>query len=137
MKKLGLILAIFISFSVSGQSIVGKWKTIDDKTGKVKSQVEIYQNGNQFFGKIIEITDPVKQEALCTECSGDQNGKKILGMLIINNLTKEDDEYGDGTILDPNNGKVYDCKVWLDEAGELQVRGYIGWFFRTQTWQKA
>ena len=137
MKKLGLILVIFISFSVSGQSIVGKWKTIDDKTGKVKSQVEIYQNGNQFFGKIIEIKDPVKQEALCTECSGDQNGKKILGMLIINNLTKEDDEYGDGTILDPNNGKVYDCKVWLDEAGELQVRGYIGWFFRTQTWQKA
>ena len=95
--------------------------------------MEIYQNGNQFFGKIIKITEPVKQEALCIKCTGYQNGKNILGMAMIDNLTKEDDDYGDRTILDPANGKVYDCKLWVGKARNLQVRGYIGWYFRTQT----
>ncbi|HCZ37305.1 MAG TPA: DUF2147 domain-containing protein, partial [Cytophagales bacterium] len=34
---------------------------------------------------------------------------------------------------DPNNGKIYRCKVWL-EGNNLKLRGYLGPFFRTQTW---
>ena len=136
MKNLVLLFALIISCSVNAQSIVGKWKTIDDETGKVKSHVEIYKQGDKFFGKIIKLTNPDKQNALCTDCTGDAKGKKVLGLVIINNLEKDDEEFGDGTILDPNNGKVYDCTIWVDEAGDLQVRGYIGFFFRTQTWKK-
>ena len=58
-------------------------------------------------------------------------------MLIINGLEKDGDEYDDGTILDPKKGKVYDCKIWVDESGDLQVRGYVAFFYRTQTWKRV
>ena len=43
------------------------------------------------------------------------------------------EEWKDGTILDPENGSVYDCKLWV-EGGRLKVRGYVAFFYRTQTW---
>jgi uncharacterized protein (DUF2147 family) len=48
-------------------------------------------------------------------------------------LVRDDDEFAGGTIIDPNNGKIYRCKVWL-EGNNLKLRGYLGPFFRTQTW---
>ena len=54
----------------------------------------------------------------------------------MNNLEKDDDEWGDGEILDPNNGKIYDCKIWLEGNDILKVRGYVGFFYRTQTWKR-
>jgi|TARA_B100000795_G_C22794353_1_gene438602 uncharacterized protein (DUF2147 family) len=136
MKYLVLLFALIISCSVNAQSVVGKWKTIDDETGKVKSHVEIYKQGEKYFGKIIKLTNPKKQNSVCTECTGDNKGKKVNGLVIINNLEKDGDDFSDGTILDPNNGKLYDCTIWINEAGDLQLRGYIGFFFRTQTWKK-
>lgn len=58
-------------------------------------------------------------------------------MVIIERLVQDGDDYEDGTILDTNNDKVYDCKIWVDEKGDLQVRGYVGWFYRTQTWSRV
>ena len=54
-------------------------------------------------------------------------------MEIIRAMEKDDDEWEDGTIMDPKKGTVYDCKMWVED-GKLQVRGYIAFFFRTQTW---
>ena len=62
--------------------------------------------------------------------------KKIIGMEIIKDLVKDSDEYGEGTILDPEVGKIYRCKIWV-EGGSLMIRGYWGPFFRTQTWLKV
>jgi uncharacterized protein (DUF2147 family) len=45
--------------------------------------------------------------------------------------------YSGGTILDPNNGKVYQSKATLtDDGKQLKLRGYIGMplLGRTQTW---
>jgi uncharacterized protein (DUF2147 family) len=49
---------------------------------------------------------------------------------------KDGDEYVDGQILDPDNGKVYRCKVRLAGGKKLSVRGYIGvpMLGRSQTW---
>ena len=99
MKNLILLLfALIISCSVNAQSILGKWKTIDDETGKEKSHVEIYKQGDKYFGKVISIANPKKQNALCTDCTGDNKGKKVLGLVIVNNLEKDGDEFSDGTI---------------------------------------
>ena len=43
MKTYILSFFLLISFSMSSQSIFGKWKTIDDETGEEKSVVEIYE----------------------------------------------------------------------------------------------
>jgi len=45
-------------------------------------------------------------------------------------------KWRDGRILDPNNGKYYDCQIWLED-NKLKVRGYIGFFYRTQEWIRA
>lgn len=134
-----LLLALFlISITSFGQlTVLGKWKTIDDNTGEEKSIVEIFEKGGQVFGKITKLyvakgEDP---DPICDECDeeDDRFKKKILGMEIIRNMKKTVDELSEGTILDPENGKIYRCKIWV-EGKELKVRGYLGPFYRTQTW---
>lgn len=121
-------------------SIVGQWKTIDDKTNQPKSIVQIYQKGGKYFGKITKLYRQKGEDPnpLCDKCKdGDpRKGKPVKGMVILNDLVKKGDKYADGKILDPKNGKVYTCELWL-ENGELKVRGYIGFFFRTQTWHRV
>lgn len=144
MKKLLslTILSIFVlSVSVSAQheEITGLWKTIDDETGRVKSVVKIYVNDGKLYGDIVKLfrlpdEDP---DPICKECDEDdpRKDKKILGMTIITEmeLDEDDNEWEDGEILDPKKGKVYDCKLWVEDE-KLQVRGYVAFFYRTQEW---
>jgi len=139
MKKFVLILGVLlISFSISAQDIFGKWKTIDDQTGEAKSVVEIYKKDGKVYGKVVEIFDKSKSDALCIECEDDKYNKPILGMEIISGAVKEDEYYKKGTILDPQDGKVYKLRLSLDEddSNVLMVRGYIGFFYATQYWER-
>ena len=136
MKQLSILIAIIISATtVSAQSIVGKWKSIDDETGKPKSVVEIFEKNGKVYGKIIKLfRDPSEdQDPVCDKCEDDRKDKKIIGMEIIRDMEKDDSEWEDGTIMDPKKGTVYDCKLWL-EGGNLKVRGYVLFIYRTQTW---
>ncbi|MCF8361074.1 MAG: DUF2147 domain-containing protein [Prolixibacteraceae bacterium] len=134
-----LIISLFVfSFSMAQNSVTGKWRTIDDDTGEVKSIVEITKKDGKLYGEIVQLfnEDP-NYDPLCTECKGKLKNKKIIGMQIINGLKKEDGEWvGDDGILDPDNGKFYDVKIWVDEDDpkKLNVRGYIAFLYRTQTW---
>ena len=137
--SLYLVLSI-ISIGAFAQqtSPIGKWKTIDDNTGKTKSIVEISERGGKLFGKVLELFDPEKPNPNCEECDKDDPRymKPITGMEVIRNMEKDGDKWEDGDILDPENGKVYRCKLWV-ENGKLQVRGYIAFLYRTQTWLPA
>lgn len=140
MKKirvLGFILfAVLISGFAQAQSVTGKWITVDDNSGKERSVIEIYEKGGKIYGKIIEIFDENDRDEICTECDEkDPRYKKpVLGMEIMKDLEKDGKEYNDGNILDPENGKIYDCKIWRD-GENLKVRGYVAFFYRTQTWK--
>ncbi|WP_299897557.1 DUF2147 domain-containing protein [uncultured Aquimarina sp.] len=142
MKLHQIIISCFIllsSFVNAQNGIIGKWKTIDDTTGEARSIVEIYKKGDKIYGKIDRILKESDRGQLCKECEGEDYNKPIEGMVIIKGLTKDGNEYEDGTILDPENGKVYRCKIWLEEndPNTLNVRGYIAFLFRTQQWVKA
>ncbi len=138
MRKILLLLSLItLAFSINAQSIVGKWKTIDDETNEAKSVIEIFKKGNQYFGKIIKIIDQTKQDSKCDLCPDSRKDQPVLGMEIIKDLEKDGDEFEDGTILDPNNGKIYDCKIWLKDDNTLNVRGYVAFFFRTQEWHRV
>lgn len=142
MIRLKLLIALtFVTILVNAQSkILGKWQSVDDKSGETRSIVEITERGTKIYGKIIKIFPKPTEDPdpVCKECStsDDRYNKKILGMEIIRDMIKDDDEYTGGHILDPEVGKVYRCKLWL-ENGTLKVRGYLGPFFRTQTWQRV
>src|SRR6476646_8000135 len=95
-----LVFIFVLFFQISfGQSIIGKWKTIDDETGKEKGVVEIYENKGKIYGKIIEIFDATKRHLKCEKCTGEDNNKTILGMNIIKGLTKKDGVWDDGKIV--------------------------------------
>jgi len=142
MKK-SILLAISIGFSfvsaVQSQSVVGKWKTIDDETGKPKSIVEVYEKSGKIYGKIVDILDPQKKDKLCTECTGDEKNKPVLGMVIVKGLQKDAEEFNGGSITDPVTGKKYKCFITLEGKDKLKVRGYIGFSLigRTQYWHRV
>lgn len=141
MKK--IILAVIVALvSVNfamAQDVTGKWKTVDDETGEEKSIVEIYKQNGKVYGKVVEILHKDKQDAKCIDCPGSDAGKPVLGLVIIKGLEKDGDEYDDGTILDPNNGKTYKCLMELESKNKLKVRGYIGFSLlgRTQYWTRV
>lgn len=139
MKKLifTIISLAFLSVSVQAQNIIGKWVTIDDETGDKKSVVDVYEKDGKIYGKVVKLfrkpgEDP---DPVCDDCDEDDERymKKIMGMVIMEGLSKDDDEYSGGTILKPSTGTVYRCKIWRSGT-KLMVRGYVGFFYKTQTW---
>lgn len=123
------------------QNVVGTWKTIDDETGKPKSLVELSIKDGKLFGKVIKLYREAGEDPdpICDLCEDDRKDVKVLGMEIVRDMEKDNDEWEDGTICDPKNGKVYDCKLWIDEENpnKLNVRGYIAFFYRTQYWERV
>ena len=135
-KKLTFLFLLFASFQIQSQTILGKWKTIDDKTGETKSVVEVYEINGKVFGKIIEIIDVTRRNKKCEKCEGIDKNKPVLGLVIIKGLTKDDSEYNGGKILDPESGNIYKCILKLSSKDKLEVRGYMGFALigRSQTW---
>lgn len=137
MKKIifSLLLSLFAVIILQAQSIVGKWKTIDDETGQAKSIVEITEKNGVYSGKVIEILT-AKKDAKCEKCPGDRKGKPIKGITIITGIKKSGDSFSGGKVLDPSSGKEYKCSIKLNGANKLDVRGYVGIeaLGRTQTW---
>ncbi|QSS96968.1 DUF2147 domain-containing protein [Psychroflexus sp. ALD_RP9] len=132
-------LLILNTLTTYSQSVFGKWYTVDDQSGIKKSIVEIYKDNNQVEGKITKILKKSKQNMRCKKCKGNMKNKKIEGLVILRNLEKDGDEYTNGRITDPENGKTYDAKIWInpDHPNELKVRGYVAFFYRTQTWKRV
>jgi uncharacterized protein (DUF2147 family) len=137
-----LIIGLVILPIVCGAqtTVIGKWKTIDDSSGEERSIVELYERGGFVYGKVVKTFPKAGEDPdpICDECSPDdpRYKKKIISMEILQKMKKAGDEYSEGNILDPENGKIYRCKLWL-ENGDLKVRGYWGPFFRTQTWKRV
>lgn len=124
---------------MTSQTVIGKWKTIDDETGNAKSIVEVYEKSGKIYGKIVEILTPDKKNAVCTKCSGTLKNTPILGLIILKGLVKNGAEYDSGKILDPLNGEEYKCFISLQGNEKLKVRGYVGFALlgRTQYWYRV
>ncbi|QDO94560.1 DUF2147 domain-containing protein [Formosa sediminum] len=135
MKQLCALLLITISITTNAQSIIGQWETYDDKTNEKKALIEISKTNDTYSAKIIDkyVGD---MDSVCEKCEGDKKNKPIIGLVIIEDIKKDDDEYNDGTILDPESGDVYSCYLKLVNTDKLKVRGFLGvsLFGRTQYW---
>jgi len=134
------LLCVLLPINVWSQDVFGKWKTIDDVTGKAKGIIEIYEDNGKVFGRIIDIIDTrVPKDSRCFKCTGKRKNKPFIGMVFIENLKKHENEYSGGRVLDPNNGKEYRCYISLEETDKLKIRGYVGFslFGRTQYWYRV
>jgi len=119
------------------QSPTGRWKTIDDETGKVKSIVEITRAADGTLqGKVVEILQSDRgPNPTCDKCKGANKDKPVKGMTILWGLKPDGDEWSGGTVLDPAKGKTYKSKVELLEGGsKLGMSGCIAFICRQQVW---
>lgn len=151
MKKLlrtaiavSLLFASGIVLAASNTTPVGNWKQVDDVTGKVKSIIEITENGGKLQAKITKLMNLSPDELakggehpICKVCDGARKDQPIEGMVIMYDVSKDGSVWDGGKIVDPKSGKVYKVKLTLNDDGQkLDVHGYIGFALlgRSQTW---
>ena len=143
MKKIlaPLWIAAFALPALAQMTPAGLWRSMDDSTGEAKAEISIKDNGKGGFNGVVE-RSLVKStgELNCSLCADDRKDKPKVGMEIIRGAVKvaSEDAWEGGTIIDPENGKVYKLRLTPIEGGKkLQVRGYIGPFYRNQVWLRV
>jgi len=147
--KTMLVLAVFLSAAQAQAqepadplSPEGYWTSVDDDGTTPTSVVQIWIHNGKAHGKIVKlILQPGEEpDPLCEKCQGILKNKRVLGLKIIKNLVKDDDQWSGGRILDPDNGEDYKCYIEVQDGGKkLKVRGYIGFSLlgRTQYWHRT
>ena len=135
------VLAAGATSALAQMSPVGLWRSVDDKTGESKAEIRIGESGGALQGRIEKtLRKDAKPDAVCEECADDRKGKPMAGLEIIRGGKKAEgkDVWEGGKILDPENGKEYRASFTpIDGGKKLEVRGYLGPFYKTQTWLKG
>ena len=135
------VLAAGATSALAQMSPVGLWRSVDDKTGESKAEIRIGESGGALQGRIEKtLRKDAKPDAVCEECADDRKGKPMAGLEIIRGGKKAEgkDVWEGGKILDPENGKEYRASFTpIDGGKKLEVRGFLGPFWRTQTWMRV
>lgn len=134
-----LLLTVSLVFAGGNEKILGKWYTADNK-----GIVEIYEcNGGELCGKITWLAEPNEEDGTpktnINHPDESRHNEPIIGLKILSGFEKDgENEWEDGEIYDPENGKTYSCKMTL-EGDKLKVRGYIGISLlgRTEVWTRV
>ena len=147
MISFGHLASIATVFALSGSAFantspVGLWRTFDDATGKPRGEVRITETSKGLSGRLVSslAADPSKEPTTCKPCTDDRKDQPMMGLEMIRGgkLAADGQWYEGGEILDPDNGKTYTLKLKVTDGGaKLTLRGYIGPFFRTQTWERV
>ena len=123
-----------------GNDYVGKWQTVDENTGEPQSIVYIWEAEGELKGRIDSILRPEDKGAVCSVCKGELKGQSVEGMTFIWGMKASGNEYDNGSILDPDSGKIYSASFKLIDSGKkLEVHGYLGFALlgKTQVWHRT
>lgn len=135
-----IVASVLIAVSVPAMAQmtpVGVWRSVDDKTEQPKAEIRISADANGILSGVVEKALAPSEQPNCELCTDERKGKPKLGMEIIRGVKKTDGtpQWEGGKILDPDNGKEYNLRLTpLDGGKKLEVRGYIAFFYRNQTW---
>lgn len=132
MWKLLMSVMLFIFSSLiyaASDPVSGYWQTIDDKTKKPNSIIEVKKKDLFYVGIIAKtyVTPEEQRTHRCMHCTGAQKDKLILGLTIIEHMSCVNSFCRGGKILDPRNGDLYHATMRVvNDDKQLRVRGYIG-----------
>jgi uncharacterized protein (DUF2147 family) len=117
------------------QNAVGHWQIVNSD-GTPGGKADTYLANGKLFGRVTEVRPGRNSRDVCDKCSGEYKNKLILGMVIMRNFHPDGDDWVDGIVVDPENGKEYKGKIWAVGNDKLGMRGFIGisLFGRTETW---
>jgi len=145
--RLRLLLAtafVLISVASSQQQLtpklqraVGHWQVIN-ADGSKGGHVETYIENGKLLGRVTAARPGRDPGSLCDKCSGELKNQHIMGMVVIRDFHPEGDDWVGGTLVDPENGKVYKGKIWAVGNDKLGMRGYVGISLmgRSATWER-
>jgi uncharacterized protein (DUF2147 family) len=117
------------------QNAIGRWQVVNSD-GSPGGRVDTYLVDGKLFGRVVQVRPGRTPQDLCDKCSGDYKNQLIQGMLLMRNFHAQGDDWVDGTVVDPENGKEYKGKIWAVGNDTLKMRGYIGISLlgRTESW---
>ena len=142
-----LALAFFALVSVAGagaqqltpklQNAIGHWQIVNSD-GTPGGKAETYLVDGKLFGRVTEVRPGRTPRDVCDKCTGEYKNQLILGMVMMRNFHPEGDDWVEGTVVDPENGKEYKGKIWAEGNDKLHMRGYIGIspLGRTELWTR-
>ena len=132
--SLGILLLLASNAGAQNPEVIlGKWWN-EEKD----AHIEIYPCEGKFCGKIIWLKDPNYPDNDPKGMGGkprvdrenpdlSQRERPILGMNIVWGFTPSGENLWEGGfIYNPRDGKTYKCKLTLETADKLKVRGFIG-----------
>lgn len=134
----GLLASVaFAATAQNNTSPLGKWKTLDDKTGKAMTVTEVYMTKNGTMAA--RIVENLGLPATCADCSGEHKGKPTVGMLTLWNLKEKNGVWGGGDGYKPSEDTKFKAKSIkvIDGGKKLEVTGCKSIFCRTATWVRA
>ena len=119
------------------QNAIGHWQVVNSD-GSPGGKVDTYLQDGKLFGRVTEVRPGRTPKDVCDKCSGEFKNQLILGMVNMRNFHQEGDDWVEGTVVDPENGKEYKGKIWAVGNNTLRMRGYIGISLlgRTETWTR-
>ncbi len=128
---------------VKSDDILGIWLN-EDKD----AHVNIYIENDKYYGKIVWLDEPIDEETGKPKLDDENNDESlrdrpVMGLLLLRDFEFDgDDEWEDGKVYDPKNGKDYSCYMEFpdeEDKNKLKVRGYIGFSLlgRTTWWTRV
>jgi uncharacterized protein (DUF2147 family) len=135
-----IMLALTSSVFAGGNpdAILGVWAN-----GTNRGQIQIFRQNGKYYGKIIWLAKPNDQNGIAKVDKNNPDkkvrSKPLLGLIMMRDFKFEDDEWVDGKIYNPDDGKEYKAYMKLKDPQTLSVRGYIGfsWIGKTETFMRV
>lgn len=109
--------------------IVGQWMSTENNMA-----VEIYKTGKFYEAKVIWVDNSNDKSTSMNTGYDSRNPdetlrkRKVIGLVVMNGLmyNEQNNDWEQGKIYDPHNGKYWNAKAFLTKEGLLSVRGYWG-----------
>ncbi len=131
---IGVSIAVCVSVGAAAREMPmpaapqGQWTTANG--GGV---IEIGWCGATLCGRIVGI-----KRAPGEPIPMDYQGRSQCDLTIITDERPTQDGVWLGHVTDPRNGKEYQAEIWVDDAGQLNLRGFVGvpLLGRTEKWHR-
>jgi uncharacterized protein (DUF2147 family) len=139
MLLMSVVVASFTFYLDGEEQIVGEWLT-----GNKKARIKIFKKNDLYYGSIVWMLEPLLDGKPKTDIHNPDESKRnqpVMGLILLTAFKYAgNNEWEDGHIYDPEEGKTYSCNLALKDNGTtLHVRGYIGISLigRTDVWTRV